>query len=111
MKVKSTTFTILFSLMSFALHTQITKAIMPLGNSVTQGDPSHFTYRYILWQKLNTAGCSFNYVGSQNTNSGGTPTYPNMSFDRDHEGHWGWRADELLAGLPGWLAGYTPDIV
>jgi lysophospholipase L1-like esterase len=29
----------------------------------------------------------------------------------DHEGHWGWRADEVLALLPGWAATASPDIV
>jgi hypothetical protein len=37
-------------------------------------------------------------------------------FDQDHEGHWGWRADEILFGRPGegslseWLVNYTPDL-
>ncbi|MBA4057163.1 MAG: cellulose-binding protein, partial [Marivirga sp.] len=85
---------------------------MPLGNSITQANNTHLSYRYRLWEKLNEVDFDFDFVGSQNTHEGGgTPSYPNSSFDRDHEGHWGWYADQLLSSLPGWLANYTPDIV
>ncbi|WP_262681519.1 GDSL-type esterase/lipase family protein [Hymenobacter rubripertinctus] len=40
---------------------------------------------------------------------GGAP--PNPDFDQDHEGHWGWRADQLLAQMPGWAQTQRPDIV
>jgi hypothetical protein len=49
------------------------------------------------------------FVGSLDTDKGGYP-FPDPAFDHDHEGHWGWRADEILAELPGWLTGYTPDV-
>ena len=32
-------------------------------------------------------------------------------FDINHEGHWGWRADEVLAKIDGWAEQTTPDIV
>ena len=85
--------------------------ILPLGNSITQADKTHFSYRYPLWQKLRSAGIDFDFIGTMNTNYGGNPSFPDLSFDKDHEGHRGWRADQLLAGLPSWLATYTPDIV
>ncbi|WP_073109749.1 PKD domain-containing protein, partial [Hymenobacter daecheongensis] len=83
--------------------------IMPLGASTTQGDTDHNSYRRPLWQKLQTGGYSVDFVGSQNSNFGGPP--PNPDFDLDHEGHWGWRADELLAQAQGWSATHQPDVV
>ena len=31
--------------------------------------------------------------------------------DGDHEGHAGWRADQIAVSLGGWLNSYTPDLV
>ncbi len=84
-----------------------------IGDSVTQADSTHRSYRYNLWKKLIDAGAEFDFVGSMTTNFNGSPSWPNYSgqiFDRNHEGHWGKRADEILATLPGWLASYTPDV-
>lgn len=83
--------------------------ILPLGDSITHGDSAHSTYRRVLWHTLTDAGYAVDFVGSQNSNTDG-PT-PNPDFDLDHEGHWGWRADEIRDSLAGWLTGYTPDIV
>ncbi|MEN8230164.1 MAG: tandem-95 repeat protein [Bacteroidota bacterium] len=86
--------------------------IVPLGNSITQGNiatQGANTYRRNLWNKLNNAGYNVNFVGSLDTDNKGR-TFPDASFDHDHEGHWGWRADEILADLVGWLTGYTPDV-
>ena len=85
--------------------------LLPLGDSITQSNNTHLSYRYPLWEDLVAAGYEFDFVGSMNTNFGGSPTYPNPSFDRDHEGHWGWRVDEINAQIEGWLGGYTPDVV
>ena len=85
--------------------------ILPLGDSITQSDSSHVSYRYWFWEELMLAGYEFDLVGSLDENHQGVPTYPDASFDRDHEGHWGWRTDEILAQLPGWLGTYTPDVV
>lgn len=118
---------LLFGGITWAAYPQI--KIMPLGNSITQAYEGRFSYRYRLWELLIAAGFSVDFVGSQNTHfdnspldGGGTSPYPNSSFDRDHEGHWGWRADEILNGGPGWdhpsagklsswLVNYTPDLV
>jgi acyl-CoA thioesterase-1 len=91
-----------------------TVRILPLGDSITQASSNRRSYRYSLWTRLIDAGISFDLVGSQNSNSRGNPVWPEyngLSFDRDHEGHSGWRAEQILAGLPGWLEDYTPDIV
>ncbi len=96
--------------------------ILPLGDSITQGDRNHRSYRYNLWIKLIDAGISFDFVGSLASNYRGNPEWPQYkgrSFDPDHEGHWGWRADQILYGTSGekrgrlsiWLDTYTPDIV
>jgi lysophospholipase L1-like esterase len=77
------------------------------------------TYRYPLWVKFidsgfNFDGIHFDLVGSQNFNHNGNRVWPDHrghSFDHDHEGHPGWRAEQILAVLPIWLKGYTPDIV
>ena len=85
--------------------------ILPLGDSITQSDDSHVSYRYWLWNDLTEAGYEFDFVVSMNEHYNGTPNYPDPSFDRDHEGHWGWRADEINAQMPSSLSGYTPDVV
>ena len=84
--------------------------IMPLGDSITESHTDHNSYRRPLWHALNNAGYDVDFVGSMyGVFPGGMP--PIQDFDMDHEGHWGWRADELLNSLPGWLNGYDPDIV
>jgi hypothetical protein len=94
--------------------------ILPLGDSITQADIDHFGYRYRLWAKLLDAGVTFDFIGSENLNFFGNPSWPSIggqSFDSDHEGHWGWEANEILDGRVGegnlatWLKGYTPDVV
>lgn len=97
--------------------------ILPLGDSITHTISYHYSYRYNLWKKLIDRDISFDFVGSMNTNANGNPDWPQykgLNFDPDHEGHFGWRADELLYGrtttpeignLTEWLMGYTPDIV
>lgn len=96
--------------------------ILPLGDSITQANMRHRSYRYNLWIKLIDAGADFDFIGSMNRNFNTNPTWPDYkgrSFDPDHEGHWGWRADKILNGSPAqrderlseWLKTYTPDIV
>jgi lysophospholipase L1-like esterase len=86
--------------------------IVPIGNSITQGNVNQQgqnSYRRNLWHKLIDGGYSVDFVGSLDTDMGGF-AFPDPTFDHDHEGHWGWRADEILAELPGWLTGYTADV-
>ncbi|WP_375435492.1 GDSL-type esterase/lipase family protein [uncultured Hymenobacter sp.] len=82
---------------------------MPFGDSVTQGDAQHNSYRRPLWIKLQNGGYYVDFVGSQNSNFAGPPR--NTDFDLNHEGHWGWRADELLYSVTDWASTYHPDIV
>lgn len=83
--------------------------IMPLGDSITQSDTGHNSYRRPLWQMLENTAYSGDFVGSLTEHFGGPP--PTPDFDTDHEGHWGWRADQVLANINAWAASAQPDIV
>ena len=83
--------------------------IMPLGDSITQGDSDHNTYRRPLWKSLQDEGYNVDFVGSLRVNHRGPP--PNDDFDRDHEGHWGWRVDEVLGDIRRWTEAHQPDIL
>jgi len=93
---------------------QDTFKIAPYGNSITQGAKSRYSYRYNLWKKLIDAEIEFDFVGTMTSNNGGNPNWPDYkgkSFDKDHEGHWGWVADKILKDTESWLKKYTPDMV
>ncbi|GAP94700.1 SGNH/GDSL hydrolase family protein [Leptolyngbya sp. NIES-2104] len=83
--------------------------IMPLGDSITQADRNHNSYRRPLWLKLRAAGYEVNFVGSTRSHYLGNA--PQSDFDQDHEGHWGWRVDEVLTRIDRWTQGAKPDIV
>ncbi|MBN2020011.1 MAG: hypothetical protein JW749_07290 [Sedimentisphaerales bacterium] len=81
------------------------KKIMPLGDSITRGvSGSDFDwgYRKPLYDLLANGGYSFDFVGS--TANGDFP-------DPNHEGHDGWRADQILTYIEVWMATYQPDVV
>lgn len=109
-----------FLLLSFKSYPQSQPIrIMPLGDSITQGNKKLTSYRYPLWMKLIDAGVNFEFVGSQTENEGGSPPFQDhkgQSFSNRNEGHWGWRADEILNGRNGnniakWAEAHTPDFV
>jgi lysophospholipase L1-like esterase len=85
-----------------------TARIMPIGDSITQADKNHSSYRRPLWQMLQAGEYTVDFVGSLQQNFDGAN--PNSDFDLDHEGHWGWRADEILANLNGWASTYQPHV-
>ena len=91
--------------------------IVCIGDSITQGGGSgpvlEETFRYPLWKKLVDANANFDFVGSMNmtfTNKVNYENYKGLTFDADHEGHYGWTVHGLNASLPTWLTNYTPDI-
>jgi acyl-CoA thioesterase I len=86
-----------------------TVRIMPLGDSITQSFSPLNSYRYYLWQVLVNQSYSVDFVGSMNGVANGPPGNPD--FDMDHEGHAGWRADEILANIQVWATQASPDIV
>ena len=86
-----------------------TTRIMALGNSITQSYTNYNSYRRPLWHRLRNAGYAVDFVGSQRSNHNGPPANPD--FDLDHEGHSGWRADQLLGSIGSWASTYRPDVV
>ena len=96
------------------INPDLTIRILPLGDSITQTRQDYESYRYPLWKKLIDSGTNFDFIGSETQTYGGTRSwsdYNGHSFDQDHEGHSGWRAEQINSSLNGWLSGYTPDIV
>ncbi|MBV7338530.1 SGNH/GDSL hydrolase family protein [Chloroflexi bacterium TSY] len=94
--------------------------ILPLGDSITQGELAWGSYRSDLLALLVNDGYNVDFVGSHTKHVNGEPVGPD--YDVDHEGHWGWRVDEIIDGresddgsgtgrLVEWLVEYTPDIV
>jgi lysophospholipase L1-like esterase len=83
--------------------------IMPLGDSITQANDRYDSYRRRLWLRLRQAGYEVDFVGSHQTHFGGPA--PRSDFDQDHEGHWGWRVDEVLTRIEQWTAAAEPDVV
>jgi hypothetical protein len=95
--------------------------IMPMGNSITQGHAiaqdfgTYNSYRRELWHMLINNGYDVDFVGSMQTNldriNWREVPPPNPDFDLDHEGHSGWRADQLRNSSYGWVNTYKPDVV
>jgi len=86
-----------------------TVRVMPLGDSITQGRAGKENYRPLLWDLLRRAGADVDFVGSRNRFY--VETAPTEGFDHDHEGHWGWRAEEVLARIGEWAGEAKPDVV
>ena len=83
--------------------------LMPLGDSITESTTGLSSYRYYLWHLLVSNGYHVDFVGSEHGVGGGPPA--NSDFDKDHEGHSGWRADEILSHIQAWAAAASPDVV
>jgi lysophospholipase L1-like esterase len=81
----------------------ITK-IMPLGDSITDGLVVPGGYRIKLWSSIQSLGATIDFVGSQ-TNG------PSELGDKNHEGHSGWRIDQIDNNINGWMDSYQPRIV
>ncbi|MFI6787990.1 lectin [Nonomuraea sp. NPDC050383] len=75
--------------------------VMPLGDSITEGTQVPGGYRIGLWQRLIGGRYTADFVGSQFNG-------PGSLGDHDHEGHPGWRIDQIDANITGWLRTYTP---
>jgi lysophospholipase L1-like esterase len=79
--------------------------IMPLGDSNTRGfgSSTQSGYRLELYSLLTGAGYQVDCVGSLADGISG--------FDRDHEGHGGWRDDQVAQMMYSWLTANPADIV
>ena len=82
---------------------------MPLGDSITESITGLNSYRYFLWHLLIDHGYHVDFVGSRHGVGNGPPANPD--FDMDHEGHSGWRADEILDRIQTWARAASPDFV
>jgi lysophospholipase L1-like esterase len=78
--------------------------VMPLGDSITEGTQVPGGYRIGLWQRLTGGAYRVDFVGSQFNG-------PSGLGDHDHEGHPGWRIDQIDANITGWLRTYSPHTV
>ena len=78
--------------------------VMPLGDSITDGYNVPGGYRIGLWQRFVSGGYTVDFVGSQYNG-------PASLGDHDHEGHPGWRIDQIDANVVGWLGTYQPHTV
>ena len=78
--------------------------VMPLGDSITDGYTVPGGYRNGLWQRLGATGRHPDFVG---TGYNGPVTLG----DHDHEGHPGWRIDQIDANVAGWLRSANPRTV
>ena len=81
--------------------------VMPLGDSITQGihiNSKNIGYRRDLYNLLKSNGYLIDLVGSMNDGSV-------SDFDKDHEGHGGYRADQIRDSVYYWLSLNPPDII
>jgi lysophospholipase L1-like esterase len=78
--------------------------VMPLGDSITEGTQVPGGYRIGLWQRMAAGGFRVDFVGTQFNG-------PASLGDHDHEGHPGWRIDQIDANIAGWLRATTPHTV
>jgi len=109
------TFVVLFTLNTILLVCGQVN-IVPLGDSITygciDGCGTNITtpgcvdcqggYRTSLFTLLTQKGIKFNFVGSLESGP--------SSINRHHEGHPGWRIDQIQADIVGWMNSYKPEI-
>jgi lysophospholipase L1-like esterase len=82
----------------------VPRTVMPLGDSLTDGYNIPGGYRPDLWDLVTQANLSLNYVGSRTNGPEGLP-------DKEHEGHPGYRIDQIAAEVNQWLVSSQPDII
>ena len=81
--------------------------IMPLGDSITQGihiDSKNTSYRRELYKLLKYNDFEIDFVGSMKNGS-------ISDFDKDHEGHGGWHANQIQDSIYNWLIKNPADII
>jgi len=81
-----------------------TLKIMPLGDSITKGYNVPGGYRVPLWQALRDRGYRVDFVGSLHD---GPRDFP----EGEHEGHSGWKIEQIRLRAPGWLAAAQPETI
>lgn len=93
---------------------QSTIKIMPLGNSITQGqaEEDRTSYRRYLWVKLQDAGyTNVEFIGTMDNPWGNDLDEFYSDYDKRHEGHASWQSIHILNGWtnPPNLNNYNPD--
>jgi lysophospholipase L1-like esterase len=78
--------------------------LMPLGDSITDGFGTPGGYRPGLWRLIEGGGGRVDFVGSMRNG-------PARLGDHGHEGHSGYRIDQLDAYIGGWLRAARPRTV
>jgi lysophospholipase L1-like esterase len=78
--------------------------VMPLGDSITDGFNVPGGYRIDLWQRFLANRLTVDFVGSGFNGPAGLG-------DHDHEGHSGWRIDQIDANIVNWLRTSTPRTI
>ena len=78
--------------------------VMPLGDSITDGFNVPGGYRIDLWQRLVNGRFTVDFVGTGFNGPAGLG-------DHDHEGHSGWRIDQIDANIVNWLRTTTPRTI
>ncbi|WP_110460871.1 dockerin type I domain-containing protein [Ruminiclostridium sufflavum] len=78
--------------------------VMPLGDSITDGLTVAGGYRIKLWNTIVSNGQKVDFVGSMSNG-------PTELGDKNHEGHSGWRIDQIDAKINEWMTAYKPQIV
>ena len=78
--------------------------IMPLGASITAGVPDGGGYRIKLWKTAQENHWDIHFVGSQSNG-------PESLGDKHHEGHPGYRIDQITSLVDDVLATYSPEII
>jgi acyl-CoA thioesterase I len=96
-----------------------TSNILCLGNSITNGTNKYNSFRRRLWQLLHAGKYNFDFIGSWDKHHMGGEV-PDPDFDMDHDGHSGWRFDDVFhppswdsarGNIIEWLKIYKPDMV
>ncbi len=83
--------------------------IMPVGDSITEGNPGEYTYRFFLYRELVASGYAIDMIGSRSgVCCDGSPADPN--FDQDHQAWSGATSDEIAARVSETEAIYRPEI-
>ncbi len=103
-------FLLFLAFLGFSSDITAAVRIMPLGDSITQAENGHNSYRRPLWQKLRQANFDVDFVGTFNTLFGGGQP-PNADFDLDHQGEWGREAFAVLPKVRKYAEDVRPDIV
>ncbi|MBP2326628.1 lysophospholipase L1-like esterase [Kibdelosporangium banguiense] len=78
--------------------------VMPLGDSITHGTQIPGGYRIGLWQSFVNGRYRVDFVGNQFNG-------PAALWDHDHQGHPGWRIDQIDANIVIWVRATNPRSV